>query len=147
EGRAALVPGVGLDGSLVVSSVHVAPTGLGVLTLDADATIADGRVGGRASIDMAGGRISASGSWGLRDLLPAALAPGAAGGGSVELRARTLELAEVPVVHDLLPHLQGAISGVVQLRDGLVLGQVLVPELRVGERTLPTTLSLSGSPT
>lgn len=145
EGKATLVPGVGLDGSLVVSSVHVAPTGLGIMVLEADATIADGRVGGRASVDVAGGRLSASGSWGLGEVLPATLVPGAPRGGNVELRARTVALSQLPAVHDLLPHLRGAISGVVQVRDGLILGQVLAPELRVGERTLPTTLSVSGS--
>ncbi len=144
EGRATFRPDVGPSGSVRVTDVRVAPTGVGTMVLGADATIADGRIGGRATVDVAGGRVSASGSWGLADLVPAELAPGAPTGGNVEVRVRTVELAEVAGVARLLPHLQGALSGVVQLRDGLVLGQLLLPELEVGERTLPATLSLSG---
>src|SRR5690606_25811166 len=52
----------------------------------------------------------------------------------------------IPGIATTLPHLNGALSGVVQLRNGVILGQLVAPELAVGERLMPVALQLSGVP-
>src|SRR5690606_19531814 len=65
---------------------------------------------------------------------------------NLELRVRTLQLDEFPAVANLAPHLSGALSGVVQLRNGFLLGQLLAPDLAVGGEPVPLELQLTGPP-
>ncbi|HZJ09106.1 MAG TPA: hypothetical protein VFD39_05380, partial [Trueperaceae bacterium] len=148
-GRITYDPVNGPAGTLALADVSLSPSGIGELTLNADAAIADGRLGGSARLDTAGGRVTLSGNAGLDQLFPglAAATPGAANSGSnVELRVRTLTLQEFPVIAGVAPHLSGALSGVVQLRNGFLLGQLVAPDLAVGDRPVPASLQISGPP-
>lgn len=148
RGRFGYAPGSGASGTLEVADVRLTPAGLGAVTLAADLAVADDRIGGAATVDTAGGRLSLSGNWDLAALLgDAGDSPGSATGpGTVELRVRTLELAAFPAIANALPHVSGAVSGVVQLRGDLLLGQLLVPDLVLGEREAEAFVEITGSP-
>ncbi|MDT3681867.1 MAG: translocation/assembly module TamB domain-containing protein [Truepera sp.] len=134
-----------LSGSLEVSDLRLDPPGLGSVALDVTSSVGDGRVGGSATLESDAGRVTLTGSWGLAGILPAALAEGAPTGGRLEARLRTLEISRIPVLHDRAPYLSGAVTGVVQLRDQFVFGQLVSPEVSAGGSTSQLELSLSGS--
>lgn len=136
----------GLSGTLDVDGVRLLSPELGGVTIDVEAAIADGRVGGSGTLESDAGRLTLSGSWGLGGLLPTAIVPGAPTGGRLEARLRTLELSQVPAVARLVPHLSGEVSGVAQLRDGFLLGQFVAPELDAGGLTSPMQLTFNGTP-
>src|SRR5690606_31056448 len=63
----------GLAGTLEVSGVRLLSPELGGVTLDVDATVADGRVGGSGTLGTGAGRLTLNGTWGLGGILPEAL--------------------------------------------------------------------------
>jgi len=146
--RLAYEPGRPPTGTLTVSGVRLAPPGWGEVTVNADAALADGRVGGAATVSTEAGSLTLSGDAPLTRLL------GALGGGSetlagpgagdVEVRLRAVELSSVPAVAAVAPHLTGALSGVVRLQGDFVFGQLIAPDLAVGEKSLPLSVQLSG---
>ncbi len=140
------LPEGGLSGTLSVAGVRLLSPELGGVSVDVEATVAEGRVGGTATLANEAGRITLSGSWGLAGIVPDGLAPGAPSGGRLEARLRTLELSEVPAVARLVPHLSGEISGVAQLRDGFLFGQLVAPEIDVAGLTTPLEVAFSGPP-
>lgn len=144
KGKLGLAGESGLAGSLSLDGVRLLLPQLGALEIGVDASVADGSVGGAATLTTNAGRASLSGSWGLGGLVPPAFAPGAPTGGRLEARLRALELSELPVVAEWLPHLSGSISGVAQLRDGLIFGQFVAPELLVVDHGSSLELNLSG---
>ncbi len=144
RGRLGFAPATGASGSLEVAEVRLTPSGLGPITVAADLAVADGRLGGAATVDTAGGRLSLSGDWSLAGVIPGA--ESARPGGSVELRVRTLEVSAFPAVAAAAPYASGAVSGVVQFRDGLLLGQLVVPELVLGDERSEATFEITGTP-
>src|SRR5690606_30510682 len=54
------------------------------------------------------------------------------------------ELGAVPLIASSAPHLSGALSGVVRLQGDFVFGQLVAPDLAVGENSLPVTVQVSG---
>ena len=147
-GRVVYDPAAGARGTFAIADVVLAPAGIGAVTMNAEAAIADGRIGGAASIDTTGGRVTLTGDAALAELLPGVAlgGPGDVRGSNLELRVRTLDLGLLPGISSGVPHLDGAVSGVVQLRNGVVVGQLVAPDLAVGERSLPASLQLSGAP-
>src|SRR5690606_5139469 len=100
--------------------------------------------GGAATLQSAAGAVSLTGDAPLSLLLPAATTEAELDEGDLQVRLRAVELSELPIVANVAPHLSGAVSGVVQVRDGFVLGQLLAPELAVGETPLPISAQVSG---
>ncbi len=133
-----------LTGSLQVDDLHLLAPGLGGVVVDATGTVADGRVGGSAELVSDAGRLTVSGNWGLADLLPTGMAVGAPRGGRVDARLRNLELAEVPFLRENVPYLAGTVTGALQLRDGVVFGQFLSPELTAGGTSSAVEVAVSG---
>lgn len=149
RGRLGYTRQAGASGTLEVADVRLAPAGIGAVTIAADLAIADDRVGGAATVDTSGGRLSLTGNWDLAALLGgsgSADAPTGDGAGAVELRVRTLELSAFPAIASSVPHVSGAVSGVVQLRGGLLLGQLLAPDLVLGGREAEAFIEITGSP-
>src|SRR5690606_19612552 len=142
--RLAYDPVSGPTGTLSLNGVSLEPPAWGELTVAAEATLADGRIGGAATLQSQAGSISVTGDAPLSLIAPGMAVDGEADDGDLQVRLRAVELSEVPVVASVAPHLSGAVSGVVQVRDGFVLGQVLAPELAVGETALPITAQVSG---
>lgn len=134
-----------LRGNLQVDGVRLAPPGIGSVALTVDSTIADGRVGGSVVLDAQAGRLTLTGSWGLAGILPESVVADAPRGGRLEARLRTLELSELPAVAARAPYLTGALTGVVQLRDEFVFGQLVSPEISAAGSTSRLELDLSGS--
>lgn len=134
-----------LTGSMHVEGLRLAPQGLGSFEVNAEGSIADGLVGGSATLDSDAGRLTLSGSWGLAGLLPAAFTAGAPSGGRIEARLRSLEVSLIPAVHERAPFLTGSITGVLQLRDGLVFGQLVSLEVAAGDARSSAELAVSGS--
>ncbi|MBW7916639.1 MAG: translocation/assembly module TamB domain-containing protein, partial [Trueperaceae bacterium] len=134
-----------LSGSLQVDDLQLYPPGLGAVVVNATGSVADGRVGGSANLQSDAGRLAFSGSWGLADLLPPSLAVGAPRGGRLEARLRNLELADVPLVRERAPYLAGTVTGALQLRDGLVFGQFVSPELTAGGTSSAVEVAVSGA--
>ncbi len=145
EGRLGLQP-EGPAGSLSVSSIRLLSPEFGPVSVNVQASVADGRIGGNATLDGAAGSAILTGSWGLGGLLPAALVPEAPSGGRLEARVRALELSEVPFLQEHVPELHGQLAGSAQLRDGFLFGQVVAPEIGVADLTTPLQLSFSGRP-
>src|SRR5690606_22336631 len=73
-----------LTGNLHVDGLRLVPQGVGAIEVNAEGSIADGLVGGSATLDSEAGRLTLSGSWGLAGLLPAAFTVGAPSGGRIE---------------------------------------------------------------
>ena len=153
--RVAFGPGAQPSGTLTVSGVRLTPPGWGAVTVDADASLADGRLGGAATVTAEAGSLSVSGDAPLERLLAAlgaapadpggpAAAGAARGDADVELRLRAVDLAGLPAVAAVAPHVSGALSGVVRLQGDFVFGQLVAPELAVGDTRLPVTVQLSG---
>ena len=142
--RLAYVPGEPPAGTMTVAGVRLAPPGWGEVRVDAEASFADGRVGGAATVATEAGSLSVSGAAPLRRLSPALAAVSGEGDTDVEVRLRTIELSELPAVASAAPHVAGALSGVVQLHGDFVFGQLVAPELAVGETPLPLAVQLSG---
>ncbi len=140
----AFQPGSGPSGTLDVSGIDVSRPGLPGLSLDANLKVGSGQVSGTADVTATHGSVQVSGSWGLGGWLPAALAPGASHGGNAEARVNTLDLASLPTVHRLAPHLSGNLSGVLRLRDETLVGQLVAPELEIAGTALPLDAQLSG---
>ncbi|MBX3139937.1 MAG: translocation/assembly module TamB domain-containing protein [Trueperaceae bacterium] len=134
-----------LRGNVQVDGVHLAPAGLGAVSLAVDSTVADGRIGGSVVLEGEAGRLTLTGSWGLAGILPESVVTGAPRGGRLEARLRTLELSKLPVVAARAPYLTGALTGVVQLRDEFVFGQLVSPEISAAGSTSRLELDLSGS--
>jgi hypothetical protein len=134
-----------LRGNVQVDGVHLAPPGLGAVSLAVDSTVADGRIGGSVVLEAEAGRLTLTGSWGLAGILPESVVTGAPRGGRLEARLRTLELSKLPVVAARAPYLTGALTGVVQLRDEFVFGQLVSPEISAAGSTSRLELDLSGS--
>lgn len=142
-----------LSGSLEMHDLQALPPGLGRVTLNATGSIADGRVGGTATADADSGRLTVSGNWALADLLPPAMADAVAGassataqpGGRVDLRLRNLELGRVPLLQELVPYLSGTVTGAVQLRNEVLFGQFVSPEITAGGASSHAELALSGT--
>lgn len=146
EAQLGLQPG-GLSGVFSVSSVRLLSPELGPLTIDAAGTVADGRVGGSANLGSPAGSLLVNGSWGLGELLPAAVVPDAPTGGRLEARVRALELSAIPLLAAQVPELYGQVNGTAQLRDGFLLGQLVAQEVGVADITTPMQLAFSGRPT
>jgi hypothetical protein len=93
------------------------------------------------------GTLEVSGELGWMQLLPglAGYMPGAADHTLVQVRINSLELSALPGLSQRLPHLHAPVSGTLQLRDAAITGQLVSPELRVLEQTLPGTLELAGT--
>ncbi len=148
-------PGAPPTGSVEVAGVRLTTPGLGDVGVDADAALAGGRLEGSATVATAAGSVTVSGEAPLARLLTAlgagpdvADAMGAAQGGTnAELRLRTIELSEVPALASVAPHLAGALSGVVRMQGDFVFGQLVAPDLAVGEKRLPVSVQLSGPTT
>ena len=134
-----------LTGNLHVDGLRLVPQGVGAIEVNAEGSIADGLVGGSATLDSEAGRLTLSGSWGLAGLLPAAFTVGAPSGGRIEARLRNLELSLIPAVHERAPFLSGSITGVLQLRDELVFGQLVSLEVTAGGASSSAELAVSGS--
>ncbi len=145
EGQLGLQPD-GPAGSLSVSSIRLLSPEFGPVSVDLQASVADGRIGGNATLEGVAGGLVLNGSWGLGGLLPAALAPAAPTGGRIEARVRALELSDVPFLQEHVPELHGQLAGSAQLRDGFLFGQVVAPEIGVADLTTPLQLSFSGRP-
>lgn len=143
QGRLGYTPSTGASGTLDIQDVRLTPVGLGAITIAADVTAEGDKVEGTATIDTAGGRLSLSGDWSLTGLLGGSGSGQA--GGNVELRVRTLEISAFPAVASAVPHASGAVSGVIQLRDDLLLGQLVVPELTLGEKRSEATFEITGT--
>jgi hypothetical protein len=148
-------PGAPPSGTLSVDGVRLTPPGWGEVTVNADAALANGRLEGAATVATAAGSLSVSGDAPVPRLLTALgvepeVAAAAAGGSDqpgateVELRLRTIELGAVPLIASSAPHLSGALSGVVRLQGDFVFGQLVAPDLAVGENSLPVTVQVSG---
>ncbi len=138
-------PARGPSGSLTVDGVRVTQTGLPTLTIASSLNVASGRATGDVDLASASGGVRLQGAWGLGGWLPASLAPVAPAGGSAEVRIRTFRLDLLPSVKRLAPNLQGAVSGVLQLRDSTVVGQLVAPDLAVAGTRLPLDAQISGA--
>ncbi|MFA7460209.1 MAG: translocation/assembly module TamB domain-containing protein, partial [Trueperaceae bacterium] len=136
----------GLAGTLSVSAVRLLSPELGTLTVDAEATVAEGRVGGSSTLSSEAGQVVVNGVWGLGGLLPAAVAPNAPSGGRLEARVRALELSDLPYLAERVPELHGQVTGTAQLRDGFLFGQLVSQEIGVGDLNTPMQLAMSGRP-
>lgn len=136
----------GLAGTLSVADVRLLSPELGPLSIDLEATVAEGRVGGSSTLDSAAGRLVLNGVWGLAGLLPDTVAPGAPAGGRLEARIRALELSDVPYLAQQVPELRGEVTGTAQLRDGFLFGQLVAQEIAVADLTTPMQLNFSGRP-
>ena len=144
--RVSYAPGSEPTGTVEVSGVRLAPPGWGNVTIDADASLADGRVGGAATVAADAGSLTISGDAPLERLLGALGAGGqvTGGPGEVELRLRAVELSSIPVLASVAPHVTGALSGLVRLQGDFVFGQLVAPDLSVADTRLPLELQLSG---
>lgn len=133
-----------LVGTLSASDVRLYTPATGPVTLGWDTTVADGRVGGTAAVGTDAGRLTLNGSWGLKGLLPDAIAGTAEAGGRIEARLRSFDVAQLPVVQERLPGLSGEITGSAQLRNSFLIGQLFSPELDVGGQGSPLEVTFNG---
>lgn len=140
----AFTPDRGPTGSLAVNGIVVRRQGLPALSIAAAASIADGTVAGNADVSSPRGGVHLSGRWGLGGGLPAALAPNAPSGGSLQARVSNFQLASLPTVARLAPHVSGAVSGILRLRDANVVGRLVAPDFSVAGTPLPLDLQLTG---
>ncbi|MEJ2359054.1 MAG: hypothetical protein P8Y13_13390 [Deinococcales bacterium] len=137
-------PGTGPSGTVALSGVQVARTGLPVLDLAADVKVGSGQLSGNADVTAPHGSVHVDGHWGLGRWLPSSLAPGAPTGGDLQARVSTVQLASLPTVARLAPHVGGDVSGVAQLRNDTVVAQLVAPDFAVAGTTLPLEAQLSG---
>lgn len=138
-------PAKGPSGTLSVRGLRLSEAGLPALVLGSDLTVADGRASGSVDLESAQGGLKAQGAWGLGGLLPATLAPGAPTGGSAEARVSTFQIGLLPTVHRLAPHLTGAVSGILRLRDDTVVAQLVGPDMAVAGTQLPLDGQVTGT--
>ncbi len=126
---------------LVLFELPGGPPGL----LNTDLTMTSGRVSGSAELSVGSGRVTLSGTWGLADLLPVAVATRNQRGGNVELRVGSFELSELPAVARYAPALSGGVTAVVQFRDGVLAGNLVASGLNAAGSPLPMEAIISGS--
>ena len=138
-------PKTGASGTVKVHGVTVSRPELPGLTLGADVTVGSGAMSGSIAVRAPHGGLDLSGRWGLAGWLPSALTPQAQSGGNAEVRVSTFDLSTLPTLQRLAPHLSGSVSGVVRLRDHTVVGQLLVPDLKVADTALPLDAQISGT--
>ena len=138
-------PRAGAGGHVRIDGVTVSRPELPGLTVAADVKLGSGEATGTVTVDSAHGGLHLSGDWGLADLLPAALAPVGRSGGNAELRVSTFALSTLPTLQRVAPHLAGSASGVVRVRGRTVVGQLLVPDLKVADTALPLDAQISGT--
>lgn len=137
-------PSAGPTGSVAVNGVQVSRSGLPSLTLSANVHVASGTVSGNADVEAPHGGVHVGGSWGIAGWLPDALAPNAPAGGNLQARVNTFQLASLPTVARLAPFVNGAVSGIVRLRNDTVVAQLVAPDFAVDGTPLPIEAQLSG---
>lgn len=120
--------------SLAISSeVQVSPVGVN----------ADGQ------IDVFGGLVGVRGQAGWARVLPAGLVesyfPAAGNALQGDVLLDGFDPQVVPLVAARLPNLDAPISGAVSVRDNVLLGQLVSPDLAILESNLPLSLELSGT--
>lgn len=138
-------PAGGPSGSVILTGLTVSRPRLPSLTLSGNVTVGSGAASGRIDLQAPHGGLRLDGSWGLAGLLPAALTPGASSGGNAEARVNTFDLATLPTLQRLVPHLKGKLSGVVRFRNETVVGELLSADLRVAGTPLPLDAQVSGT--
>jgi len=137
-------PSAGPSGTVAVNGVQVSRSGLPSLTLSTDVQVGGGKLSGNADVKAPHGGVHVDGSWGLGGWLPGALAPNAPAGGTLQARVNTFQLASLPTVARLAPHVAGAVSGIVRLRNDTVVAQLVDPDFAVDGTGLPLEAQLSG---
>ncbi len=137
-------PSAGPSGTVAVNGVQVTRPGLPAVTLAADLQVGGGKVSGNADVKAPHGGVHADGSWGLGGWLPSALAPNAPTGGTLQARVNTFQLASLPTVARLAPHVAGTVSGIVRLRNETAVAQLVSPDFAVDGTALPLDIQLSG---
>ena len=132
-GQVADGDGEPLTGLAISSEVQVSPVGVN----------ADGQ------IDVFGGRVGVRGQAGWARVLPAGLVesyfPEAGNALQGDVLLDGFDPQVVPLVAARLPHLNAPISGAVSVRDNVLLGQIVSPDLAILESNLPLSLALSGT--
>ncbi len=137
-------PAAGPSGTVAVDGVQVTRRGLPALTLSADVQVGAGKLSGNADVKAPHGGVHVDGSWGLGGWLPRSLAPNAPAGGTLQARVNTFQLASLPTVARLAPHVAGTVSGIVRLRNDTAVAQLVSPDFAVDGTALPLEVQLSG---
>ena len=142
--RLAYTPEAGPEGNVLLDAVPLL-SGDAPLTLSGDLELGAQGLAGDARLLAGGGTLRAEGAlgWGL---LPEGLrAPFPLAEETLRgsLRAANVDLAALPGVG--LPYLHAPLSGVAEFGGRNVVGQLLIPEARVLDTSLPTELEFNGT--
>jgi hypothetical protein len=118
------------------------------LTLEGQLELDARGVSGEGRVQIGRGSLRASGEAGWRHLLPM-LGPEWLPEAGEQLRASVrvdaFDLAELPFAERHLPYLHAPASGIAQLQQGSVTGQLLLPELRIHDTPLPGEVEFNGT--
>lgn len=142
-------PLTGPDGTVRVTALPLAQVEDEAVRLSSDLTLNASGASGGGTLTFAGGRLDASGELGWARALPEGVVtpffPDAGDALDATLRLERFQLSAVPWLARRLPYLEAPVSGVAQLRPNQVVGQLLAPELRVGETALPAEAEFNGT--
>jgi hypothetical protein len=118
------------------------------LTLDGQLELSARGVSGEGRVQLGRGSLRASGEAGWRQLLPT-LGPEWLPEAGEQLRASVrldaFDLSDLPFAERHLPYLHAPVSGIAQLQQSSVAGQLLSPELRVYDTPLPGEVEFNGT--
>ncbi len=133
-----------LSGTLDLDAILVPGIlGLPAAELGGHLEVVDNRIRGGVTALASTGSVQLDGTWALgttdgpRPTFPLRTL-------DVNARLRTIDVTSLPVVQRWAPHLSGQVSGVLQLRDGLLVGRVVAPNLEAAGTTLPLDAEFNG---
>lgn len=146
ELQLAYSPDTGPSGTLHLAGVELFRLGDGpAAALEAHAEVTGARAQLTAELRLGSGRMTVDGDWGLGDFLPDWIAPLGESGGRVDARMGSFELSEIPALTRFTPYVRGGVTGVLQLRDGVVAGSLVGTGVNAAGTVLPVEAIFSGS--
>ena len=146
------VPGRGPKGELTLERVPVAATPLRdetrIMNLTGRMQLAPEGISGSGSVLSEHGGVRIDGRVGWERIVPselrAELFPLAGSELYGTARLDTFDLSELPIVERYAPHLQAPLTGIAQVQDGIIAGQLVSPNLTIADTQLPFQLEFNG---
>jgi autotransporter translocation and assembly factor TamB len=116
-------------------------------SLSGHIAISGAGLSGQATIASPGGSIRATGAlgWARLPQFVQSYVPQGTEEQTLELRVSNFQLSHLPLIAHRLPHLNAPVSGVAQLQEGTLIGQLVSPELSIAGRKLPGELDFNGN--
>ena len=116
------------------------------LSLAAEIEVDSEALEGTVTVAAGGGTVRITGRWGVEVWGAEAFALTTSAERRLELRVAGVEPGRLPLIERITPNLVGKVSGVVQVRGNLYVGQLVAPTLSVLGTEFPAQVEFDGNP-